>query len=941
MIAIPSIGETVQLRAAARRSAVVLGLFAFAVAEGAAQQCPDASPPPCAPADSMATVGARSQAAYREYVIGVRALNHWDLDSARARLLRAVDLDSTFALAHYRLSVGHKWPRPNLAEQRRYAEAAGRFSSGLPARERTLIAARLDEVVGLWVAACEKYAGLIRDDSGDVEAWFQLGECNALDRTLVPLGGDTTRFVLRGNWNVALRAFARTLELDSSYHAAFVSMEELLRLGIFRGCLASAPTRCYTGYVRRLGDTLVTETSTADPRSRSQSDVEAWQRDSRANASLARDIAAQWAAAAPRLAQAHDIYARRLEQTGDTAAALRESEVAIRLDSNCASAHIELSALHLRAGRLLEAIPHLAAAQRLGDRTSTAAYVGPYRVGEVVAIQRAEDPAAVTGVHAAFFRAEALLAIDSGEAAARLADSLLADPLRQGIERVSPGARRILAATFARFSRIAPDDSSLAGLRGTERALVTITSGALPPGLDSVERRLLTAAAGTDDRARSAATWLDIITILGFRARGWGPSLRATSQNPDVLLLALIAARDTAGAREHLAERDAYQRRPDAIPTTPHFAPEMHLLLGDTAGALAGLLEFERLQPTLPLDPRGIAGHLWTLGRTWLMTGDLAAATGHRDAALRAYRRVVAMWSGGDPEVQPAVARARAALDRLERGTGVPGVGLPAAAPAEAITLRPALPEGTVSRSRQDVEVSMVVALPAQPSSVRRVVARNTIFSTTGVTSVADGGLETTGTVDSVRISSPAQGQPGAERLQAEIARLQERLLGMATTLRTDSDGAVVEVRRLARDGAAPAGIDLRSALGGGIDAGLLVLPLVRRAIRIGDTWRDPIQLVGVATPGGAPMTVTSTYRLERIVREGDARLAEVSMEGTTSGPLPSENSGAIAVSFTGSAVLDLATGALLRRASSTRVELQSSGGPIVQFRVLSTTALR
>ncbi|MDO8665169.1 MAG: hypothetical protein Q7J79_01055, partial [Gemmatimonadales bacterium] len=54
---------------------------------------------------------------------------------------------------------------------------------------------------------------------------------------------------------------------------------------------------------------------------------------------------------------------------------------------------------------------------------------------------------------------------------------------------------------------------------------------------------------------------------------------------------------------------------------------------------------------------------LW--GRTWLLMGDVAAARGQNDVAVRAYRRVVGMWSSGDAEVQPSVTRAREALARL------------------------------------------------------------------------------------------------------------------------------------------------------------------------------------------------------------------------------------------------------------------------------------
>jgi hypothetical protein len=97
---------------------------------------------------------------------------------------------------------------------------------------------------------------------------------------------------------------------------------------------------------------------------------------------------------------------------------------------------------------------------------------------------------------------------------------------------------------------------------------------------------------------------------------------------------------------------------------------EAHLVLGDSAVALDRLVEFEehrwRFQPSYyNLWPQGLmlSSLLW--GRTWLLMGDLAAAQNRNDVAIRGYRRVVGMWGAGDAEVQPAVARARAALTRL------------------------------------------------------------------------------------------------------------------------------------------------------------------------------------------------------------------------------------------------------------------------------------
>jgi tetratricopeptide (TPR) repeat protein len=134
----------------------------------------------------------------------------------------------------------------------------------------------------------------------------------------------------------------------------------------------------------------------------------------------------------------------------------------------------------------------------------------------------------------------------------------------------------------------------------------------------------------------------------------------------------LLARGDTNGARRMLAVMDARLappkagtfRSPDADEDNLFSALD-HLVLKDTAGALARLEEIER-----PLKnawfPRNIGAAYgerpWT-GRAWLLSGDLAAAQGRLEDARRMYRRVIGLWGGGDAALQSVVQQARARLD--------------------------------------------------------------------------------------------------------------------------------------------------------------------------------------------------------------------------------------------------------------------------------------
>jgi hypothetical protein len=63
------------------------------------------------------------------------------------------------------------------------------------------------------------------------------------------------------------------------------------------------------------------------------------------------------------------------------------------------------------------------------------------------------------------------------------------------------------------------------------------------------------------------------------------------------------------------------------------------------------------------LDWHDSNGPLYVLQR--LEQAKIAERLGHRDEALRSYQFVVDMWRRADPELQPYVAEARAALARL------------------------------------------------------------------------------------------------------------------------------------------------------------------------------------------------------------------------------------------------------------------------------------
>lgn len=181
----------------------------------------------------MAAGTTESLPALKAYLRGERALRIRGGHAALESLRRAVTLDSTFALAHYRLAVAatQAWD-PNLA--RRSIVRALRHADRLPGDEQTLIAAYRAFLAGDADRAESLYRRLARRDWFHVEAWTMLGQTL---QTYNPLRGRP--------WEECIPAFEHVLSIDPDNGRALRAMAEgafrkgqpreadsLLRLGV-------------------------------------------------------------------------------------------------------------------------------------------------------------------------------------------------------------------------------------------------------------------------------------------------------------------------------------------------------------------------------------------------------------------------------------------------------------------------------------------------------------------------------------------------------------------------------------------------------------------------------------------------------------------------------------------------------------------------------------
>jgi tetratricopeptide (TPR) repeat protein len=581
-----------------------------------AQAILDVAPPR---GTDIASVGTSRVDAYQEYLAGTQALNRFDLGPAGAHLEHALELDSTFALAHYKMAILIGWTR-NDGTQRFHAAAAARLSGALPARERTLMKGLNAFEQGDYGVACETYGTLVKADSSDVEALYGLGECSYHDDAVVPLGTDTTQFVFRGSWNTALRVFERALRVDPTFHLAFQHILDIFagstRYGTdFRICPppGGSTLACrYHAYVRRDHDTLVTvpvpyAAAAAYAAQRSDylnSDAR------RFNLFKARDKAQAWVLDAPDENRAHAALGDILILLGDANGASREFD-------------------QLR-GRLTD--------------TEAMGYV--------------DD------------RLEIAFKLFQGDVARRLLPGprLLFGQFAHRDSLGRAGFRR-------RDQSKPPGDRTSPIVIAYQLAIMHAINAGGTPIVASAERALLDSLSQTP-QVNPAALIGQVPSVLFAleMPRSWPALDYPPNDDHQTAAVVALSRGDTARLR---AEARAFDSVVMAHPKSAAvldsgaglFTAQAFLALHDSAAALR--IVRRMLDSTLAHSPLRLAlfgGRSSVLGiwpRLELMRADLEAAVGDKTAARLWYKRFLDLWGDADPDFAPMVNRARAAYSTL------------------------------------------------------------------------------------------------------------------------------------------------------------------------------------------------------------------------------------------------------------------------------------
>ena len=122
----------------------------------------------------IASITTASLPAFKSYLDGEELMRTGQFERAADSYLTAIALDSTFAVAHYRLALAREWaPLPGEDSA---ASAAARFGARLSTRDHQLLEAFREWRAGNATGAERAYRALLARYPDDVDAWSQLGE---------------------------------------------------------------------------------------------------------------------------------------------------------------------------------------------------------------------------------------------------------------------------------------------------------------------------------------------------------------------------------------------------------------------------------------------------------------------------------------------------------------------------------------------------------------------------------------------------------------------------------------------------------------------------------------------------------------------------------------------------------------------------------------------
>jgi hypothetical protein len=560
------------------------------------------------------------------YAAGQKALAEWDLARAAAEFRKAIKADPRLAEAHLWLAQSEALGGQPARVWHASALSAVAFARNLPSwRDSALAFGLLALGEERYPEACERYRAALRRDTLDVFAWFGLGECQRLDRTVLRDPASPTGWRFRGSFQGSVAAYQRALEIAPSLYFAFgaeayTRLSKILpieRFGVRQGRAPPPDTTTFLAYPALDHDTLALqvyrqqEAMVLPPPSTMAAAV------TRGRA-LLRELVRRWLEAFPGSGRAHAAMALTLEFNGSLddsgsgrPSALSETREARRLETDpLLRVRFALDEIRLHL-KLLD----FARARRLAD--------------SILSANPRPDSSA-----SAYLACAAALVGRAHVTAALLvrtaSDTSFADV---------PLPVKAAALKLAGYASLGAPAESLVAL---ERRMDTLLLQWVDP-----ERR---------ETVRHAL--MDLSVMLAFPDAGMSAATRPHSGYFIAEAQWLLARGDTAAARGRLAatRRDQDNRSPVDFTPIPIY-PEALLFLAvhDTADAewLLG-----KVLDNLPAARTALISEPWSAGslvRAMVLRAQVAARRGDGVAARRWAAGAAALWSGADPELRSLV----------------------------------------------------------------------------------------------------------------------------------------------------------------------------------------------------------------------------------------------------------------------------------------------
>lgn len=167
------------------------------------------------PTVDISAVSTSNLTAIRSFLAGEKYYRASDWDGAEDAFRQAIEADSTFALAYYRLSWVAGWTGVDAASRQEYIEMALRYAGRLPERTRRLLGAQELEVRGERAEALDTLRVLAERYPDDPDVWQALadGEYHLSYEGMRGLGQPLAD---------QLRGFDHVLDLDPGFVPAMI-----------------------------------------------------------------------------------------------------------------------------------------------------------------------------------------------------------------------------------------------------------------------------------------------------------------------------------------------------------------------------------------------------------------------------------------------------------------------------------------------------------------------------------------------------------------------------------------------------------------------------------------------------------------------------------------------------------------------------------------------